>query len=334
MANSNELTLDETADIPRDACLSPRAGAYFPRRYLTDFFQFIEQHKADIGVITYADLPWGNDWSFAGGYRKERRAWEAQLASGKRDPNKAYVLLQYDVDSFPRRTLGLLREPTQLAVPANVMIFNKRVDRRRLQSTGELAYTDYRLNDTRLNRLCGKGFVVGYHMNAYEQALFDTDLALEIFDRDVRELSERFNIEFFSAHGGVPGPDGKNNRHLPFHRSWQHKLRWVHNGHSPRFDAQFSDGGHNSPTLDPAARDLRDFVRTFRPGERYRILLHPQYYSNRPQQSRRYGGTPWYDDLLGKASDEPLESLWKDVRLGGEMMRPKQRRIFGFRLPR
>jgi hypothetical protein len=311
-----ELVEDETAPVSRDTELSPRAGAYFPRRYLTDFFRFVEEHADHLGVITYGDLPWGDDWDFAGGYPAERKAWAAELASGKRDPKKAYILLQYDVDSWPERTMDLLREPTQMIVPANVMIFNKRIDRRQLKTTGQLEFTDYDLDETLLRDLADRGFVVGYHTNANEQGLFDTTRALEVFDRDVRELSKRFDLKFFSAHGGIPGPDGKNNCHMPFHPDWQTKLRWVHNGCSPRFNGQFSDGGHNSPVRDPAKRDIRDFVRTFKPGNRYRILLHPQYYSDVPLPSPRYGGTPWYDDLLTASDTAPGESLWRDVRLG------------------
>ena len=331
--DKTKLSLGETADIPGDAVLSPRAGAYFPRRYVTDFFRFLQKHETDLEVLTYADLPWGDDWDFAGGYPAERKAWEAQLASGERDPNKAYILLQYDADSFPERSMELLREPTQALCPANVMIFNKRIDRRRLKLTGELAYTDYDLDDGLLDSLCRQHFVVGYHMNVHEQALFDMDRALKIFDQDVRELSERFPIKFFSAHGGVPGPDGRNNNGIPFHSDWQKKLRWVHNGHSPKFHSQFSDGGHNSPKLDPANRDLRDFVRKFKPGNRYRILLHPQYYSDTPLPSERYSGTAWYDEMMHESVATPTESLWKHVKLSGaESARPR-RRFFGIPIP-
>jgi hypothetical protein len=328
-----ELALDETADIPGDELLSPRAGAYFPRRYVTDFFRFIKEHEADLEVITYADLPWADDWDFASGYPEERKAWAAQLADGERDPNKAYILLQYDVDSWPERSMELLREPSQMLCPANIMLFNKRIDRRQLKSTGKLSYTDYELDDDLLHALCNKGFVVGYHMNAHEQALFDIGRALEVFDQDVRELSKRFPIKFFSAHGGVPGPDGRNNNGIPFQSDWQKKLRWVHNGHSPKFSSQFSDGGHNSPKLDPANRDLRDFVRKFKPGNRYRVLLHPQYYSDTPLPSKRYSGTAWYDEIMRASVTSPTESLWKDVKLNVAKPARPRRSVFGIRLP-
>ncbi len=146
--------------------------------------------------------------------------------------------------------------------PANVMIFNKRIDRRRLKTTGELAFTDYDLDDDLLRTLSDQGFVVGYHMNAHEQALFDIDRALDLFDRDVRELSERFPINFFSAHGGVPGPDGRNNNGMPFHPDWQTKLRWVHNGHSPKFSSSLAMAGTTrQSSIQPIATFATSFAR-------------------------------------------------------------------------
>jgi hypothetical protein len=314
----SKLSLDlpfESEEALTDEDLDPCRGAYFPRRFLIDLFHFLKQHEADIEVLTYSDLPWGEDCDYQHDYPTEHRNWRGQLASGERDPNKAFIVLQYDVDSRPERTSALLREPAHAQVAANVMIFNRRIDRRRLKHTGELSFTDYDLDRRFLYALAQQGFVIGYHTNAYEQALFDTERALEIFDRDVRELSGTFNIRFFSAHGGVPGPAGKNNRDLAFHPDWQNKLKWVHNGHSLRFDAQFSDGGHNSPR-DPSFRDLRDFVARLRPGRRYRILLHPQYYGPEPRQSPRFSGTPWYDELMEASRVPNSGSLWQGVKLG------------------
>ena len=308
-------TEDSTPVPPRQSKgLAPRPtpGAYFPRRYLIEFFEFLKTHEADIEVLTYADFPWGDDWDFAGSYPAERKSWLAQLASGERDPRKVYVLLQYDVDSWPERTMALLRDQSHRALPANVMVFNKRVERKRLLEKGEVHITDYDLDDEFLQSLNSEGFVVGYHTNAFEQALFDTRRALDIFDQDVRALSQRFPIAFFSAHGGAPSPDGRNNRDLPFHENWRAKLRWVHNGCSPIFDGQFSDGGHLSLNRNPQQRDLRDFVRRLKRGKRYRILLHPQYYSERPAVSARYRDTNWYDGVTDASPDMPL---WKDVRL-------------------
>jgi hypothetical protein len=304
----------ESPEATRDDDINPRRTAYFPRRYLTDFFKFLKEHHADIEVLSYADLPWGEDSDYEHNYPIEYRNWLDQLASGKRDANKAYVVLQYDVDTRPERTMALLLESDHVAIPSNIMIFNRRIDRRRLMNTGELAFTDYALNIELLKRLEGQGFVVGYHSNAYEQSLFDVQRALDIFDADIKALARDFNIRHFSAHGGVPDAYGKNNCHLPLHTDWRTKLKWVNNGSTVRFDDRFTDGGHNSMTRDPSGRDLRAFVARFAPGKRYGILLHPQYYEQEPRPSPRYTGTEWYDTLLD-AAQRP-ESLWRDVRLG------------------
>lgn len=312
-----ENPFDEFRDLQSDQAEPAQRGAYFPRRYVTDFFEFVKANSSDIEVLSYADLPWeGNRADFAENYLREAKAWEGQLASGERDASKAYVFVQYDVDSRPQRTFALLGDPAHDGIPSNVMIFNKRIDRRRFKTTGEIAFTPYEIDEELLNKRRAEGFVVGYHSNAYEQANYNTAEALEIFDRDVKALVQRYDIAFFSAHGGVPGPDGRNNRDLPFHPDWQERLVWIHNGHYLQCAGQFSDGGHNSPLRDPKKRDLRDFVRTFRPGQRYRILLHPQYYDLNPRVSKRYGGTRWYDKMMRDAVAQPQASLWSKVRLG------------------
>ena len=306
-SSDNSLPL-ESPHARTDSDLDSRSGAYFPRRLLTEFFDFIADPASGIQAITYADFAWRETDDFNAGYPAEWRAWQGELKDGTRDPDKAYLVLQYDVDSRPERTLGLLREPSHQRVPANIMIFNKRVDRRHLKNTGELRFTEYDLDDRLFHDLEKRGFVIGYHTNAYEQSVFAVDEALKVFDRDVRELQKRFNIEFFSAHGGVAGPDGKNNNGIPFHPDWTTRLKWVHNGCSPKFDGQFSDGGHNSPKRDPQGRDLREFVKGFRPGKRYRLLVHPQYYDTEYRRSPRFAGTPWYDEMLERS--EAGKSLW------------------------
>lgn len=304
----------ESPEALVDGQLGPRSGAYFPRRLLTDFFDFALQ-SPDFEFITYDDLAWGTDIDHENGYPAERKRWQEQLSSGERDPDKAYILLQYDVDSRPERTLSLLREPSHACVPANVMIFNLRVDRRALKNTGKLGFTDYAIDHAYLKECQNRGCVIGYHTNAYEQSEFDENRALDIFDRDAAALAETFDLKYFSAHGGVAGPNGKNNRDLPFHPKWRQRLKWVHNGCSPHFDRHFSDGGHNSPKRDPLDRDIRDFVRTIRPGDRCRMLLHPQYYDSNPVMSPRFRDTDWYRKLLEAHRSGTKDSLWNDVKL-------------------
>lgn len=304
-------------EIESDLAVDRESGAYFPQRYLTGFFDFLKRHPDKLQVMTYADMPWLDDFDHDANYPKEYAAWNGLLKTGVVDPGKCYVFVQYDVDTRPERTMDLLRHPAHRGVPANVMIFNQRIDRRRLKTSGQLGYTDYELDEALLHDLQNEGFLIGYHCNAFEQGLHDTDRALDVFDADMRALSSRFDVRFFSAHGGVPGPDGRNNKDLPVHQDWARRLRWVHNGRTPAFDFSYSDGGHNSPKRDPAKRDLRDVVSHFAPGRRIRILIHPQYYDHQPKGSARYSGTPWYDAMMSRSSESSSYDPWQNVMLTG-----------------
>ncbi len=279
----------------RDEKNSP---AYFPRTYLTDLFQFIRNNSDRVQCITYKDFCWGNDFSHEDGYRSEWQDWQHRLTDGRIDRNKIYLVIQYDVDTAPERTMDLLRDPHHDGIPANIMIFVRRLDRRFLVQTKELQYTDYVLDEELLRKRQDSGSVIGYHFNAYERSGWNAGRAQEIFAEDVASLRKRFDISFCSAHGGVPDAEGRNNNSVKIPDALRTSLRWVHNKYSPRFNGQFSDGGHQNSKLNPSQRDIRDFVASWRPGGRYRLLVHPQYYDPEFVASPSYSGTPWYDDLV------------------------------------
>ena len=199
-------------------------AAYFPLRFIVDFLKFLIKNQKTISLITYDDLAWGDDYNFERNYAEEKQRWLKWRASGDIDPNKIYVLLQHDVDTRPERTIALLRHEQALGVPSNVMIFSRRIARRVLRDQGRLEYTPYEIETGFLQQLQGQGFVIGYHSNAHEQSLFDIDKAQNIFANDVEALSQIFDIKYFSAHGGAPGPDGKNNRDIPLPSKFR-KLR-------------------------------------------------------------------------------------------------------------
>jgi len=288
-------------------------AAYFPLRFIVDFLRFLRDNRARVNVITYDDLAWGDDYDLERNYAQERQRWLERRARGEIDPDKVHVLLQHDVDTRPERTMALLRHEEALGIPSNVMIFWRRISRRTLRDRGELEYTPYELDAEFLRDLQTKRFVVGYHSNAFEQALFDIDRAQDIFVKDLQALSQKFDIDYFSAHGGAPSPDGRNNRDVPLPPAFRNAVRWVHNGHSPWFTATYSDGGINSLKRDPAKRDLRDFVRTWRRGERYRVLLHPQYYHDPCSISPRLAGTPWYEEVRAFYASGRRGSLWDNI---------------------
>jgi len=299
-----------------DDTKSAKSGAYFPQQYLTDMFRFFKQHNEEIEIITYRDLCWDtNDYDFEGWYPSEKQAWLNRIDSGQIDPKKAYVLIQYDLDSRPERAMSLLSHAEHSDIPANVMRFNQRIDRKRLKTCDEVMLTEYDINTQLLQKLEAEGFLIGLHSNCYERSHHDASLAKKILASDIEELQKKHTIDFYTAHGGVPCAEGLNNRDVPPSANVAKTVRWVHNGATPYFTSQFSDGGHNSPVRDPADRDLRDFVKNMKPGGRYRILIHPQYYDVLFTKSARYTGTTWYDAMTDELEREGVTDTWGTVDL-------------------
>lgn len=318
-----------------------KKGGYFPFEYHLGLLDYLSE-RSDIEVITYDDLAWSErstvwnrcaDWLArrkAGSsvipranewheYNREYANWKEQLKTGKRDPRKIYVLLQHDVDSHAERTFPLLREEAARGVPSNVMIFAQRHSRKTLREQGKIELTDYPLDFDLLSRLEAEHrFVIAYHCNAYEQALYDLSGAQSRMSRDIEMLQERFNIRYWSAHGGVPGRLGENNNQMVPPREVATKVRWVHNGATPYFHATYSDGGLNNRSRDPKGRDLRDFVKTWKPGCRYRILTHPQYYSSPPEYNDWLASAEWYREILNRYFNEG-EGGWKDMLAAGAL---------------
>lgn len=286
---------------------------YFPFGYHTDFINYLADNPGLFKIITYKDLKWQDGDSADSFYPAEKRAWDKAMRSGELDDSKIYVLIQHDVDSQPQRTMDLLRHEALRGVASNVMVFNRRVDRRHFISTGEMNYTPYDLDFDLLKEVQQQGFVIGYHMNAYEQAKYDAALACQIFLEDIKALSHHVDIEYFSAHGGSPGPGQINNRDLDT-SNLVTSLTWVHNGKTPVFDLNYSDGGINSMKRDPAKRDLRDFVKLWSRGKRYRVLTHPQYYADPAARSPRLTGTPWYEEVLRFYAEGSRNVSWQNVQ--------------------
>jgi len=279
-----------------------------PFEYIVGFLKFLKKNNDIIEVITYDDLPWGDDYDYENKYKKEFENWQQQLASGDRDKNKIYVLLQQDIDSNPKMNMEVMKAQAELGVRSTFMLFADRVDRKKI-SEGIVEFTDYPLDLSAMQRLeIEKGFLFGYHSNAFEKALFDREKALDIFVDDVKRLRQHFKVNYFSAHGGARGPNGEINRDLGMPLSLK-DIRWVHNGGSPIFASSYSDGGYGSPLYGLRDRDLRSFVALWEPGRRYRVLTHPQYYQTPWKPAEFYVGQPWYDDILNYTTMNPGRSV-------------------------
>jgi hypothetical protein len=292
-------------------------AGYFPAAYLEGFLRFLRRHRRHIQLWTYDELPWGDNYDPETMYEKEKEAWSSLVKTSRTWRKKIHLVLQHDVDSVPEQSMAFARLEKVLGLRTNIMIFNRRIHRTVLEEHGIVQATPYPIDYDLLRRLACRGFTVGYHTNAYEQAGFDNKQALEVFQQDLADLRERLGkVSSFSPHGGVRGPNGKNNNSLDIDEAFQRKsgCRWVHNTRGPRFSGRFSDGGLNKRE-DMDTLDLFRFVQTWESGRRYRILIHPQYYGV-PKGSGlvlsklpRLMECPWYNTVWSAyafESEEPL----------------------------
>lgn len=283
-----------------------------PYGFLEGFHRFLHRHRDLVRIHTYGDLPFEDDWDHERGFPAERKRWRNHVASDEEAGSQVHLIIQHDVDDLPERTHEVLRLQMDLGIRSNVFIFNRCLRRKLFKKEGVLEERPYDLDHGLLARCEAGGWVVGYHSNAYEWSRFDLARAEGIFESDVAALRERYDIRFFCPHGGVRDPEGRSNSVLPLPDSLREEVRWIFNGHSISLDGAWSDGGLNG-ARDPEARDLRDFVRTWKPGGRYRILLHPQYYADDWRRSKRLTGASWYEESI--ACEESGRDPWASVEM-------------------
>src|SRR6185503_16234483 len=123
---------------------------------------------------------------------------------------------------------------------------------------------------------------------------------------------------FFSPHGGARDADGRSNLALEPPATLRDSLRWVHNGGGPSFDREYSDGALAGGRRHPDELDLARFVSTWQPGGRYRVLVHPQYFSRTPRRASSLAGAPWYEACLDAYAQPPSErrrGAWAGIDL-------------------
>jgi len=263
--------------------------AVLPSAYLTDFIRMCAERR-DVRVLNYHQLPWLDDWDFQNHYPAEyRRAFRS------RPRDMIDVVIQYDVDSLPENTVQALEVHEECRVPANVM----------LRASRESA--DYHSWFYRFGELFAlEQFALGYHCNAYVDADFVRAAVVPRMLSDLQAMGtlHKLTIDFMSPHGGRRDDAGKTNVHVladladdPIFQ----KVRWVHNKYGPRFDGVFSDGGLLIPAYS-ANRDLPAFVDTWKPGHRYRVLMHPQYYAEDHKHHEHLVEQEWYQYVMSTYS--------------------------------
>ena len=278
--------------------------AYFPFKFHLDLIDILSENKDLFNIITYKDLCWDLNEPYYNRYLKEKFDWEKKISRTKQK-NKIHILIQHDVDSNPERTMKLIKYEKEKNIKTNIMIFN-------LKSKGTTIDNSYKLDTKLLSECENKGFVIGYHCNAYERANYDLDLAQEIFVEDVQILKKKFNINYFSAHGGQWNFDKTfNNKDIVVPKSLAKDLIWVHNGATPIFNKNYSDGGLASyKHLDQNSRDIRKFLNSMRIGGRYRILTHPQYYSDPCEAGELLSNSDWYLPMLNLYEKKEGKKFW------------------------
>lgn len=269
------------------------APAMFPLAYYAGFLDYLAARRDRIEVVTYADLPWADRDDYRRDYPREWERWQAA-----RDPDRIYVLLQHDVDALPERAIEIGRLEAERGLRSTFMIHRRRHNRRILRDERRIELLPYELDVDALQRLEREGFVVGYHHNALEQTLWDERRARALMRDDIEALREHFDIRFMSAHGGVKSPDGRNNSSVKLSRWLRREVRWVCTGHGCRVDGHYEDGGYAAQRRPFEGSDLRDLVRTWEPGRRYRVNVHPQYYGEPSALDTRFVDAPWYRGLF------------------------------------
>ncbi|PLX66983.1 MAG: hypothetical protein C0603_09955 [Denitrovibrio sp.] len=239
------------------------------------FYEYFLYKIQELGIITltYDDLFHGcyntNHKSF---YEHEFACWRAS----RMDKEKIYLLIQHDVDNVPPFTDRMLKMEEAYGVKSNVFIFNKRY------SSGGGIDESYKIDHPFLQKMTKKGFVVGYHQNAYALANFDMKAAVSQYNGDVLALREFHDIKYVVPHGGAGREvNGKkiSNVDVSMPQDFCGNLRWVYNRYGPKFSSRWSDGGLRK-ARDPERIEkyniVDNFLLTLKKGTRNFCLVHPQ----------------------------------------------------------
>lgn len=264
----------------------------------------------NVEFITYNDLMWDDDRNYRKGYPEEWKRWQAALRDGRRSREKFYILLQHDTDTGPVDTLRMADVELRLGIRSSIMTF---VRWRRGRPHKNIM--PYPIDWNGLKKLEACDFCIGYHCNAMHNANFDPALAHDFFREELETLSGKFDLKFFSAHGGKKGPNGEINNSLDYPANYPTNVRWVHNRFSPRFDRDYSDGGVRLRLArGDETTDLRAWLQTLNPG-RHRILIHPQIYRDddfSPFQADRTTRPAWYNQFVEQTVKYGLHEASKE----------------------
>lgn len=251
--------------------------------------------RGDVEFITYDDLRWQPNDDHTNGYPLEWDRWRSDIKSGVVNGNTVFVLIQHDIDSGPNETLDMLHMEYEYGIRSNTMLFNKW---RGASECGQIV--DYPANFDIFSELQKFGFVFGYHCNAFHNNNFVADENIyKYFINDIIDLRKKFDIRYFSPHGGKT-INGFGNATFDYLTETNFDVYHVHNGFSPSFNGSYSDGGLIKRLRNDGQDNLDFYTWTDRlkPGGRYRILIHPQYFSDINFKPLTGVNSQWYDRLV------------------------------------
>src|SRR5262245_21304416 len=140
----------------------------FPLLWYEEFLKQLRERE--IQVITWADLfRDSDDWDHVGGFRREFEQWRR-----RRDPRKTYLLIQHDVDNVPDFTRRMVAMEALYGIRSNIFLFRERFS----ESRDDPPYlVDHKFFQEAERR----GYVMGYHQNAFAMAGFEMEPAIECY---------------------------------------------------------------------------------------------------------------------------------------------------------
>jgi len=268
------------------------AVSNFPLGYYQLFLQEIK--KLGVEVLSYKDLFEGScDWDYESCYRREYENWK----ESKRDPEKICLLIQHDVDNYPFFTKRMVAMEAFYGIKSNIFIFCERYSKRGSDASYEIDHDFFVEAEKR-------GFVIGYHQNAFALSGFDLSKAVERYREDVNHLREIYDIQFVVPHGGAGCfVNGKKilNVDVPMPAEFRGNLRWVFNRYGVRFDQKWSDGGLRKTRDKKRIKgfDLVKFLHNLKKGSRNFCLVHPQRWGFNidVNQNPLLAREEWYKDI-------------------------------------
>jgi hypothetical protein len=273
--------------------MPPIRGSILPFSYIEGLYAALNSCPK-VKFKTYKDLPFEfnrkieNEEALKELYRAEYLAWR----ESQRDDPRLDIIILHDSDSGPNETAFLCEYEASHGVVSTTSVF--------AQIVGAAGVETYPIDFKALLKAQSHGSCFTYHCNAWETSRYNEALLAQRCNSDVSTLEKNgLKIEFFSPHGGVPSPDGRNNNSFFYPPIFERQLLWTHNRFAPS-GKRYSDGGF-IPRLQRGATgtDLRTYlIECAVVPNRVFILLHPQYYfaSTRVGVSEIYRATPWLDE--------------------------------------